>query len=295
MKKSKIFLMIATLAAVMVALSYMQIGYGRTYHSSVPEIKVKTQSASAPQVTQTKVPPKTAAALRAEPKIVAFSVEPRGMLIASYGPTKQIAFAWKVEQGSLPSPIRNVQIFKADGPGPALNLKSGEPSGTQSINLPLPIPAGRIVYTLTATNEQGNSQSASATFEILTPSQFGEKLDLRGVTMDKSAEDAAFDVRGEITNRNIFNIGVTLRVYAGREGLSGSSPAGDPTVPVQVGFGGLYAPFVVSARLAHVEGSPWNKLYIRALPAYVSGLPPTLRTWEYNLSSEIKRVYFIQK
>lgn len=129
-----------------------------------PSSRLNTTQTLTPQATTPqRVPQDTRVTVQDNPRIVEFSVTPNALFLvgapSSVIPTRNITLRWAVEPGPGGSRISSITVTKATGLGPVVNLRSANPNGEYSFEMPASLREGNAAYTLIATNQQGRTST----------------------------------------------------------------------------------------------------------------------------------------
>jgi len=235
--------------------------------------------------------------LEATPDIGMFVLEPSAMVCGSgYRPVR-IIVRWATQSGFIPSPVTSINIKKTKGSGPELDYTTTTSTqGEYGIDIPQDTPPGEIVYTLTATNEQGRSNTAIAVFQVKSLFEVTQNIDLKQLSVADSAsgiaiEGAGFDMNVVIDNRNNLDImglvkfKLSMCTDDGHCMANPEAPSGVDTSLVK-GYKEYKMPF------RFITDTVWSKVKVDLLERRTGNY---LRNWEFLLESKLKRSYSFVK
>lgn len=231
--------------------------------------------------------------LEATPEIGMFSLEPAVMVCGSgYRPVR-IILRWATQSGFVPSPIVSINIKKTKGSGPELDYTTTTATqGEYGVDIPQDTPPGDIVFTLTATNEQGRSNTAIAVFQVKSLFEVVQNIELKQLGVADSVsgvaiEGSGFDINAVIDNRsNVDIVGLvkfklSMCTDDGHCMANPEAPSGGDTSIVK-GYKVYKMPF------RFITDAVWSKVKVDLLERRTGNY---LRNWEFFLESKLKRSY----
>lgn len=202
------------------------------------------------------------------------------------GVKPSLVFTWDVEAGVSGSSISSIIVEKLEGLGPEVNFRTSDLKGARALNPALPLSAGKTNYKITATNLKGLSASSTAFIEVFSFRQAAEKVQLTSISMPETEMEKPFDMSLTFSNTNKFGISFGIILYAVDEhihspiALRNTSIYLDPSSSKEIKI-----PCILPKR---DERHYWKGIKIIIAHGGESG---SVHTWEYPLTSEIKRVF----
>lgn len=164
----KIFIM-----GVLVLIFVMSV----SFFSVAQQIKqpLISPQAPAPAIQKPLVKPKVI--LPDYPQIREFTLNPHVWLMSETG---NVLFRWRVEPGPAGTPVSGITITRRSGDGPRMEYSSSDVTGQYNLNISSSpfIPEGRTVYTLTATNEKGATNTRTVEFDVKSMSSVREEISM---------------------------------------------------------------------------------------------------------------------